>query len=169
MKVYMQSNEPLSAVISSNLAGMLDPEGEGIIGASFDITYVALENLFGITDRQVISETVKYEVVGVVRDDTQPLLYVPLDHVWSLGTTRFSQARAIVEKQDVVEDVRSEFESRGFLTKSIFDTISEIEEFFYIVRVVLGAVGMGALLVASLGMFNTLTVSLLERSKELVC
>ena len=53
------------------------------------------------------------------------------------------------------------------MTTSTVDTVAQIESLFANLRIVLGLLGMVALGVASLGMFNTLTVSLLERTREI--
>jgi putative ABC transport system permease protein len=58
-------------------------------------------------------------------------------------------------------------ETQGYKTASTVDTINQIESFFGGLRSVLGVIGFIALGVASLGMFNTLTVSLLERTREI--
>jgi putative ABC transport system permease protein len=44
--------------------------------------------------------------------------------------------------------------------------VAQIERLFATLRLLLGFVGTIALAVASLGMFNTMTVSLLERTRE---
>ena len=54
----------------------------------------------------------------------------------------------------------------GFKTQYVGDTVSQIEQIFNVFKIILGSFGLIALIVASLGMFNTLTISLLERMKE---
>ena len=54
----------------------------------------------------------------------------------------------------------------GFETQSVQDTLERIESLFSGLRVALLLLGVLALSVAALGMFNTLTVSLLERTHE---
>ncbi len=64
-------------------------------------------------------------------------------------------------------EIRKDIEDLGFRTASTADTVAQIELLFGNLRIVLGLLGMVALGVASLGMFNTLTVSLLERTREI--
>ena len=54
----------------------------------------------------------------------------------------------------------------GYVTRSVADTVDQINSLFATARTVLMLLGMVALSVAALGMFNTLTVSLLERTRE---
>ena len=53
------------------------------------------------------------------------------------------------------------------VTTSVIDTVEQINNLFSTLRQVLALMGAVALMVASLGMFNTLTVSLLERTREI--
>jgi ABC-type antimicrobial peptide transport system permease subunit len=54
----------------------------------------------------------------------------------------------------------------GYGTVSVADTVAQIDSLFSTFRLLLGVIGLVALSVAALGMFNTLTVSLLERTRE---
>jgi len=54
----------------------------------------------------------------------------------------------------------------GYLTRSVADTVAQINSLFKTIRTVLALLGLVALAIAALGMFNTLTVSLLERTRE---
>ena len=46
------------------------------------------------------------------------------------------------------------------------DTVAQIDSMFVTIRLILASFGFVALAVASLGMFNTMTVSLMERTHE---
>ncbi len=63
--------------------------------------------------------------------------------------------------------VRKAVESMGFPTTSINDTVDQINQVFVIVQFVLGGFGFVALMVAAIGIFNTLTIALLERTHEI--
>jgi putative ABC transport system permease protein len=62
--------------------------------------------------------------------------------------------------------IRKQIEAMGFTTRSVADTVAQINSLFGTARLILALLGMVALAVAALGMFNTLTVSLLERTRE---
>lgn len=53
------------------------------------------------------------------------------------------------------------------MTRSIADTLAQVNKLFSVMRFLLGSFGMIAFIVALFGMFNTLTVSLLERTREI--
>lgn len=47
------------------------------------------------------------------------------------------------------------------------DTVDQINQIFIVIQWVLGGFGMIALMVAAIGIFNTLTIALLERTHEI--
>jgi putative ABC transport system permease protein len=112
------------------------------------------------------SQPTNYTIVGVIAGNKTPLFYVPFIDIRSMGLTNYSQARVIVNSKDALDKVRRQIESEGFATQSVADTVSQINGVFTTARTILALLGFVALAVASLGMFNTLTVSLLERTRE---
>ena len=72
-----------------------------------------------------------------------------------------------VISQEKLDEVRSNIESRGYTVNAPVDTLSEINVIFQIFQVILGVFGVIALCVAAIGMFNTMTISLLERTREI--
>lgn len=108
----------------------------------------------------------RYTIVGVIKDKNSSQVYVNLADLTNAGAKKFSQAKLQVSDQSKVDRVRKQIENLGFKTQYVGDTISQIDQLFRIFKIVLASFGMIALIVATLGMFNTLTISLLERTKE---
>ncbi|MBU1148559.1 FtsX-like permease family protein, partial [Patescibacteria group bacterium] len=105
------------------------------------------------------------KLVGVV-DDELTLGYVPLEVVAEYGLTDYNLARVKVQERDDLKSVRTVIESMGFQVDSVADTVGQIDQIFVVFQFVMAGFGLVAMLVASLGAFNTLTVSLLERTRE---
>jgi putative ABC transport system permease protein len=80
-----------------------------------------------------------------------------------------SYASIYVRVEDVgrVEAVRDSLESMGLNVFSIADQLEDIKKGFMIMDAVLGAVGTIALVVAALGIINTMVMSILERRREI--
>jgi len=91
---------------------------------------------------------------------------VPFIDLRSLGITNYSQVKLIVKDQAELARARRQVEAMGYVTRSVVDTVEQINSLFSTLRTALLLLGMVALAVAALGMFNTLTVSLLERTRE---
>lgn len=109
----------------------------------------------------------KFQIVGVIDTQGGNEVFIPSSVPMAAGANVFSQVKIEAATTDIVVQLRKQVESLGFLTTSPLDTIDQINQvfrFFNLMLVAFGAVGM---LVAVLGMFNTLTISLLERTKEI--
>jgi len=108
-----------------------------------------------------------FKIIGVVNSDAGSEVFIPKRPFESAGVPVYSQIRVLAEARGYVPDLRKQIESQGFQTSSPLDTIDQINQifrYFNLMLVGLGAIGM---LVAILGMFNTLTIALLERTKEI--
>lgn len=109
----------------------------------------------------------KYEIVGVTDSKNGTEIYVPGHVFLTAGVTAYSQTKIIADSTKNVGQLRKQIESSGFETTSPIDTLDQINQifkFFNFMLVGFGAIGM---IVAVLGMFNTLTISLLERTQEI--
>jgi putative ABC transport system permease protein len=104
--------------------------------------------------------------VGVTPDDKTPVFFVPFMDLRSLGITNYSQIKLVVTNSSDLEQTRRQIEAMGYVTRSVADTVMQVNALFGTARTLLAVLGMVALAVAALGMFNTLTVSLLERTRE---
>lgn len=80
---------------------------------------------------------------------------------------QFSRLKVKCASSDALERVRQEISNQGYLVSSLSDTVGEVNRMFKGVKAVLAVFGMIALLVSAIGMFNTMTVALLERTKEI--
>lgn len=108
-----------------------------------------------------------YKITGIVDSSAGNEVFVLKEPFELAGVTFYSEMKVAADTKGYVPSVRSKIESLGFQTSSPLDTIDQINQifkYFNLLLVGLGAIGM---LIAILGMFNTLTISLLERTKEI--
>lgn len=110
-------------------------------------------------------------------------LLVPMETAKQIPSLGFSSIWEVLRKQgrgdtyasiyvrvdDIgrVEAARDSLESMGLNVFSIADQLEEIKKGFMIMDAVLGAVGTIALIVAALGIINTMVMSILERRREI--
>jgi putative ABC transport system permease protein len=66
-----------------------------------------------------------------------------------------------------LEAVKSRVREMGFTTFALADQFAEITKAFYFMDMILAAVGMIAIIVAALGIVNTMVMSILERFREI--
>jgi ABC-type antimicrobial peptide transport system permease subunit len=155
------------AVVNKSFLDILGIPATGAVGKEFGTSYVVTSDLLSDNSTNLQSEEIKYKIVGVVPGDNVPFFYVPISDVKVLGIEKYSQIRVVSDTKESLSNIREKIEAMGFITNSVADTIARINSLFGTVRIVLGLIGAVALSVAALGMFNTLTVSLLERTREI--
>ncbi len=165
-KVMLSDKAIRQAVVNRAMIKILGLDEKNAVGKTFMASFVLPSYLIEGSSKRVESEPSEYTIVGVTPDDTSPVFYVPFIDLRSLGIVNFSQFKVMSQTPESLADIRKKIESIGYNTTSVVDTVTQINSLFGTIRLVLGVMGMIALAVASLGMFNTLTVSLLERSRE---
>lgn len=165
--VEVARKEGKEILVSTGLLSLLKLEPEQALQQKLTLTMIVSGGLIpGITGR-VSSNQVEYTVVGIINNDAQPTVMIPLGEVTSMGVDRYSLIKVLTDSNDAVKGVRERIEALGYLTQSLSDTLQQVDRLFRMMRFLLGAVGMIALAVALLGMFNTLTISLMERTREI--
>lgn len=153
------------AVVNRAMLAVLGISEDEAIGKTFDVTFIVTSNLLS-EDKKVESKQASYTIVGVIPEDRSPFFYVPFIDLRGLGIKAYSQMKVVANDRQDLQKIREQIEGLGLSTTSVSDTVAQIDQLFGTARQVLALVGMVALAVASLGMFNTLTVSLLERTRE---
>ncbi|MBU0708237.1 FtsX-like permease family protein [Patescibacteria group bacterium] len=150
------------------LVGVEENKYDMVVGEKASLELWILPELLSDDSAEKSTKLVKeeLEITGVIDDNETPYTFLPFDILKNKGVENYSQAKLRVENKSQLEDVRGKVESLGFSTMSAVDTVQQIDQIFSIFRIVLASFGAIALIVAALGMFNTLTVSLLERTRE---
>jgi len=153
-------------VVNSAALNILGIKEENAVGKKIAISFIIVGDLLDEASTKVQSTRADYTIVGVTSDEKSPILYVPFIDLRSMGISNYSQVKVVIDNPDNLAKVRREIESSGYITNSVADTVQQIDSIFQTSRTVLALFGFVALFVASMGMFNTLTVSLLERTRE---
>ncbi len=120
--------------------------------------------LSGAREKEIKSN---FTVVGVIDSGNGSEIFLPGSLFEVAGVPNYKQVKVITDDTSNVSGLRKQIEGSGLQTTSPIDTLDQINQifrFFNLVLIGFGAIGM---IVAVLGMFNTLTISLLERTKEI--
>jgi ABC-type antimicrobial peptide transport system permease subunit len=98
--------------------------------------------------------------------------HVGFSNVWDFfksnnHDSEYSSIHVRVKGFKELRPVREELEKKGFHVFSIVDRLDEIRRTFLLFDSLLGAIGTIALIVAALGIINTMVMSILERTREI--
>jgi len=142
-------------------------------------------------DFQPFSEVeLEYTISGILKRRDEFALFrfrggvfVPLETARSIPRLNFSSVWDIlnknrkegayssfyvrVNKMEEMTRVREEIENLGVSVFSISDQLAEMKRAFIIIDSLLGAIGTVALIIAGLGIINTMIMSILERTREI--
>lgn len=154
-----------------------------------DPAAVSAEDLGGF-GFSVVRKELKLKIVGVVKDEPyggtrggpRTRIYIPTQLAEKLNMLQPTDLRTMMRPTEgksyftlvvrvtgpaQVKAVEDAIKRMGFTAYSILDASKQLERFFRIVDLFLAIFGSLALIVASLGIVNTLVMAILERRREI--
>lgn len=132
-----------------------------IVKDSGDIAEGTLQNEFEKIDSGKI-----YKIVGVIEGEDN-VVYINSESLGDLKIKKFSQVKIRSHSQSDMAAIRDIILDKGLLVSSLSDTVEQANQIFKIIQIVLMLFGVIALVVSAIGMFNTMTIALLERTEEI--
>ena len=156
--------------------GQEPPSPPELLGANLKLTLMKWTQ-----DGTEIRKTVPLVVTGVVaesRGESDYSIYLPLEELtafneWATGRrvnrNRDGYSQAIVKVEDVsqVLDITEQITSLGYQAYTPQSFVQGINSFYVVLQVIFGGVGAIALLVAAIGIANTMAMAILERTREI--
>lgn len=132
-------------------------------------------------DGTEIQRTISVKIVGLLKEtrgSADGNIYMQLDETnayndWARGKRidrnkeGYSMLIVKAEDPDVVLDVADEINNLGYMANTPQSYLEGINSFFMVLQIIFGGVGAIALLVAAIGIANTMTMSILERTREI--
>lgn len=106
-------------------------------------------------------------IIGVLETGSSSEVFAKDSLFERAGFRDYNQLKLVVRNNEDVSKVRRQIESLGYTTASPIDTLEQINQVFTILNILLAGFGGIGMIIAVLGMFNTLTISLLERTREI--
>jgi len=107
-----------------------------------------------------------YVITGIVEGE-ENVVYINSSTLGDLNINSFSQAKVKCHSSNVMGEVRDKILELGLLVSSLSDTVDQANKIFSIIQIILMLFGAIALIVSAIGMFNTMTIALLERTEEI--
>ncbi len=109
-----------------------------------------------------------YKIKGVIDDTSNIIAYIPMSEFTSqFAIPYYERARIKVTTNEFLNIVEAEVLERGFIVTALSKTVEQANKIFQGVQFTLALFGGIALIVSAIGMFNTMTVTLMERTNEI--
>jgi putative ABC transport system permease protein len=132
-------------------------------------------------DGMEVKKTITVTIVGVLaetRGAADGSIYMRMEDVtawneWARGARinrnkeGYSNLVVKAENPDVVIDVADQINELGYMAYTPQSTLEGINSFFLVLQVIFGGVGAIALIVAAIGIANTMAMAILERTREI--
>ncbi len=164
-----EENDKNKVIISSTALQLfnLSPEEALEKEISFILFPPAKEN----EKQNIIRESVElketFKIAGIVEEENSNYVYMPLSVSDSLKIDNYSKLKVKVDTDENLDLVRNDIMDKGFVVSALSDIIEQANQIFTVIQIVLASFGIVALIVSAIGMFNTMTIALLERTQEI--
>jgi putative ABC transport system permease protein len=137
-------------------------------------------HLYQYTGTSTSDRKINLNVVGMIAEGTSydyailmPIRDVLSYNEWITGTPvdpdtfRYDQVTVRATSRETTNDVSEAIREMGYGAGGMGDYLNQLNQFFSAMRLMLGGIGGVALLVAAFGVANTMTMAILERTKEI--
>ncbi|MCU0679270.1 MAG: ABC transporter permease [Planctomycetes bacterium] len=108
-----------------------------------------------------------FSIIGIIDEEDSNYVYMPFAVGVPLQIGNYSKLKVKVDSDKNLDYARTAIIEKGFIVSALSDIIEQANQVFQIVQVVLASFGIIALIVSAIGMFNTMTIALLERTQEI--
>lgn len=168
-----ESGDGMMVMDGGGSAPELDLLGKRLVATVYH--YPTEEEYKADPNAQPTTEKLKLTVVGILAPadmQTDQTAFMTIDAALELnevGTRRVTFENVIVKAESVntVSEVEKAIGAMGYYTFSAQSIQNSLKSTFLIIQGVLGALGAIAMLVAALGITNTMTMSIYERTREI--
>lgn len=160
------TDEPNKVVITKAVSQVFGTAPEEMLGQAVSLTLFQNDATGQVSRKNSFSPKNTYTISGI-SDGDENIVYLSLDSLEGFPLTNYTKLKVKCASTQVLDQVRRDVEEKGFAASSISETIDQANKVFSAIQIVLMVFGMIALVVSAIGMFNTMTIALLERTEEI--
>ncbi len=132
------------------------------------ITFRVFVKQEGSEDVTEVPINKEYKIKAVTSDEASLVSIIPLDEFSTYFQIPFyERVQVRVLDSDSLVPVQDSIIAQGFVVTALSKTVEQANKIFQGIQAVLAVFGGIALTVSAIGMFNTMTVTLLERTAEI--
>jgi len=167
----LKDAEPEGVVVANSIAQVFGMSLEDMLGKEVSFTFFIpednqlSENSLTSNFKKIESDK-KYKIVGNVESE-ENIIYLNSSSLENIEINRYTQLKVKAKDSDTMGAIRDTILEKGLLVASLSDTVDQANQIFKIIQLILMLFGIIALIVSAIGMFNTMTIALLERTEEI--
>ncbi len=163
---FFKEEEHDKVVLSTAVLKMFEVESSEILGKTVRFRVAIPQE--GTEKVQEIALNRDYIVKGIIENPSSPFAFMSLSEFSSYFTPpHYERVQVKVTKSEFLDFVEEKIIEKGFIVTAFSKTVEQANKIFRGVQATLGLFGGIALIVSAIGMFNTMTVTLLERTNEI--
>ncbi|MBT4277589.1 ABC transporter permease [Candidatus Falkowbacteria bacterium] len=156
------SSEIDKIVVSESMLKLFGNNEQDGIGKTVKITFLTTDE-----DEGVKKIENNFEIVGVVGKQMQSVAFIHSDNFKDYNLGDYSLIKVEAVNSEAIKATRQGIVDLGFAVSAISDIVDQANKVFKAITIVLAFFGIIALIVSAIGMFNTMTITLLERIQEI--
>lgn len=108
-----------------------------------------------------------FKIIGFIQSEELSYYVNDKSLAGQLPDIPFSRLKIKAASSSDLDRLKQAISDQKFVVSSLSETVQEVNRMFRILNIILAIFGLIALSVSAIGMFNTMTVALLERTKEI--
>jgi putative ABC transport system permease protein len=157
----LEKNNQKSILVTSAVGKLFGKNPEELVGQKISFSLLAPAGS-GSADINVND----YVIWGVSEGE-EAIFYAAAEGLAIPPEVNFAKVKVRCQSDAAIAPVKEAISQEGFAVSSLSETVAEVNKLFRVVNIVLGLFGIITLAVSAIGMFNTMTVALLERTTEI--
>lgn len=165
-----EEKDKYSLIISSSALKLFNLSEDDVFGKVVHFSFFPQQETED-EDTKIAREAIEipgdFYIVGIIEEEESNYVYLPLSVSDIFEVKNFTKIKIKVDSKDNLNLVRDKIAEKGFAVSALSDIIEQANQIFSIVQIVLASFGVVALIVSAIGMFNTMTIALLERTQEI--
>ncbi len=148
----------------ANIMGLDDPKE--LIGKKVKIDVVLSKEISSTIKEETTATGNEVEIIGISHS-TNSIVYMPFSYLnQEFGIDSAQKGKILMKDPNIMATAELAVQHLGFLTESVNEIIEDINSFFVVIRIIMIILGTIIMSISAMGMLNTLSISLLQRTKE---
>lgn len=162
----LDKNNSKEIIVSSAVGKIFGKDPKDLVGQKVSFSLLPAASGAGNSQAGASIESGDYTIAGVTESEDS-VFYAAPDGLNIPADIPFAKVKVKCKSSNVMTSVRDAISQKGLAVSSLSDTVTQVNKLFSVVNIVLGIFGVVTLAVSAIGMFNTMTVALLERTTEI--